>query len=88
MRPRASQVARIRFVETEEDVETYRPVPDAIKTAIGDRQAELAKLEEELSADATEARRRLEEEDVETVHEDDDLSVSVHWPDTPHLVRG
>ena len=73
MRPRASQVAKTRLVETEEDVETYMPVPDAIKTAIGDRQAELA---------------RLEEEDVETVYEDDDLSVSVHWPDTPHLVRG
>ena len=35
MRPRASQVARIRLVETEEeDVETYRPVPDAIKATI------------------------------------------------------
>ena len=44
MRPRASQVARIRLVETEED--------------------------------------------VETVHEDDGLSVLVHWPDTPRLVRG
>ena len=87
MRLRASQVAKTRLVETEEDVETYMPVPDAIKSAIGDRQAELARLEEELSADATEARRRLEE-DVETVHEDDDLSVSVHWPDTPRLVRG
>ena len=45
MRPRASQVARIRLVETEEDVETHRPVLDAIKTAIG--QAELARLEGE-----------------------------------------
>ena len=45
MRPRASQVAKTRLVETEEDVETYRPVLDAIKTAIGDRQAELARLE-------------------------------------------
>ena len=45
MRPRASQVAKTRLVETEED--------------------------------------------VETVYEDDDLSVSVHWPDTPpRLVRG
>ena len=44
MRPRASQVARIRLVETEED--------------------------------------------VETVHEDDGLSVLVHCPDSPHLVRG
>ena len=87
MRLRASQVARIRLVETEEDVETHRPVPDAIKTAQGDRQAEQARLEGELSADATEARRRLEE-DVETLCEDDDLSVSVHWPDTPCLVRG
>ena len=56
MRPRASQVAKTRLVETEEDVETYMPVLDAIKTAIRDRQAELARLEEELSADATEAR--------------------------------
>ena len=45
MRPRASQVAKTRLVETEEDVETYRPVLDAIKAAIGDRQAELARLE-------------------------------------------
>ena len=59
MRPRASQVAKTRLVETEEDVETYRPVLDAIKTAIRDRQAELARLEGELSADATETRRRL-----------------------------
>ena len=44
MRSRASQVARIRLVDTEE----Y----------------------------------------VETVYEDDGLSVSVHWPDPPHLVRG
>ena len=62
MRPRASQVAKTRLVETEEDVETYRPVPDATKTAIGDRQAELARLEGELSADATEARRTMEED--------------------------
>ena len=55
-------MAKTRLVETEEDVETYRPVLDAIKTAIGDRQAELARLEGELSADATEARRRLEED--------------------------
>ena len=47
MRLRASQVAKTRLVETEEDVETYSPVPDAIKTAIGDRQAELARLEGE-----------------------------------------
>ena len=77
MRPRASQVAKTRLVETEEDVETYRPVLDAIKTAIGDRQAELARLEGELSTVGG-----------ETAYEDDDLSVSVHWPDTPHLVRG
>ena len=44
MRPRASQVAKTRLVETEED--------------------------------------------VETVHEDDDLSVSVHWPDRPHPRQG
>ena len=54
MRPRASQVAKTRLVETEEDVETvhedvetYRPVLDAIKTTIRDRQAELARLEGE-----------------------------------------
>ena len=36
------------------------------------------------------AKTRLveKEEDVETLYEDDGLSVSVHWPDTPHLVRG
>ena len=45
MRPRASQVARIRLVETEEDVETYRPGPGGSKATIGDRQAELARLE-------------------------------------------
>ena len=47
MRLRASQVAKTRLVETEEDVETYRPALDAIKTAIGDRQEELARLEGE-----------------------------------------
>ena len=177
MRLKASQVAKMRLVETEEDVETYRPVLDAIKAAIRDRQAELARLEAELSADATEARRRLEEDfhaimegellpedtyrrlmqecvsrivvhpdhiDIvttagvtipvprlegnhhsrrlmrctllcdttdgtldglvhyqlhlhdgepaivggESVYEDDGLSVSVHWPDSHHLVRG
>ena len=101
MRLRASQVARIRLVETEEDVETHRSVPDAIKTAMGDRQAELARLEGELSADATDGRLdglahcqlRLHGGEPaivgwETVHEDDDLSVSVHWPDTPCPVRG
>ena len=36
-------MARIRLVETEEDVETYRPVLDAI----GDRQAELAVHEDD-----------------------------------------
>ncbi len=60
MRPRASQVARIRLVETEEDVETYRPALDASKATTRDRQAELARLEGELSADATEARRTLD----------------------------
>ena len=40
-------MAKTRLVETDEDVETYRPVLDAIKTAIGDRQAELARLEGE-----------------------------------------
>ena len=33
--------------ETEEDVETFRPAPDAIKATTGDRQAELARLEGE-----------------------------------------
>ena len=88
-------------METEEDVETYRPVLDAIKAAIRDRQAEQARLDWELSADATDGRLdglahcqlRLHGGEPaivgwETVHEDDDLSVSVHWPDTPHLVRG
>ena len=42
MRPRASQVAKTRLVETEEDVETYRPVLDTLKATIGDRQAEQA----------------------------------------------
>ena len=41
MRPRASQVARIRLVEKEEDVETCRPVLDALKVTIGDRQGML-----------------------------------------------
>ena len=40
MRPRASQVARIRLVDTEEDVETYRPVLDGVNPTIRDRQAE------------------------------------------------
>lgn len=40
MRPRASQVAKTRLVETEEDVETCRSVLDALKATIGDRQAE------------------------------------------------
>ena len=101
MRLRASQVAKTRLVETEEDVETYRPVLDAIKTAIGDRQAELARLEGELSADATDGtldglvhyRLHLYGKNVaivvgKTVHEDDELSVSVHWSDTPRLVMG
>ena len=101
MRPRASQVARIRLVDTEEGVETYRPVLDGVKVAIGDRQAELARLEGELSADATDGtpdglvHYQLHLHDGEptivggvSVYEDDDLSVSVHWPDTPHLVRG
>ena len=39
MRSRAYQVARIRLVDTEEGVETHRPVLDASKTTIG--QAEL-----------------------------------------------
>lgn len=47
MRPRASQVARIRFVETEEDVET------CIRLLHGSVSG-----------------------------------IMVHWPDTPHLVRG
>ena len=47
MRLRASQVAKTRLVETEEDVETYRPAPDAIKAATRDRQAGLARLEGE-----------------------------------------
>ena len=70
-------MAKTRLVETEEDVETYRPVLDAIKAAIGDRQAELARLEGELSAVGG-----------KTAYEDDDLSVSVHWTDTPSPCQG
>ena len=70
-------MAKTRLVETEEDVETYRPVLDAIKATIGDRQAELARLGGELSTVGG-----------KTAYEDDDLSVSVHWTDTPRLVRG
>ena len=47
MRPRASQVAKTRLVETEEDVETYRPAHDALKVTIGDRQEELAVHEDD-----------------------------------------
>ena len=91
MRPRASQVAKTRLVETEEDVETYRPVLDGVKATIKDRQAELARLEGEQSADAMDGtldglvRYQLHlyggEPAIvggETVYEDDDLSVSVH----------
>ena len=62
MRLKASQVAKMRLVETEEDLETYKPVIDSIKAAIRGRQEELTRLEGELSADSSETQRRLEED--------------------------
>ena len=84
MRPRASQVANTRLVETEEDVETYRRLmwctllfdtTDGTLDGLVHCQLHLHDGEPAIVGG-------------ETVHEDDDLSVSVHWPDTPHLVRG
>ena len=62
LRLKASQVAKMRLVETEEDLETYKPVIDSIKAAIRGKQEELTRLEGELSADSSEAQRRLEED--------------------------
>lgn len=62
LRLKASQVAKMRLVETEEDVAVYKPVIDSIKATIRSKQEELARLEGELSADSTEAQRRLEED--------------------------
>ena len=62
LRLKASQVAKMRLVETEEDVAVYKPVIDSIKATIRSKQEELARLEGELSADSSEAQRRLEED--------------------------
>lgn len=62
MRLKASQVAKMRLVETEEDVAVYKPVIDSIKANIRSKQEELAKLEGELSADSSESQKRLEED--------------------------
>lgn len=62
MRLKASQVAKMRLVETEEDVAVYKPVIDSIKATIRGKQEELARLEGELSADSSESQKRLEED--------------------------
>lgn len=62
LRLKASQVAKMRLVETEEDVAVYKPVIDSIKATIRNKQEELTRLEGELSADSHEAQRRLEED--------------------------
>ena len=62
LRLKASQVAKMRLVETEEDVAVYKPVIDSIKATIRSKQEELTRLEGELSADSHEAQRRLEED--------------------------
>lgn len=62
VRLKASQVAKMSLVETDEDVVVYKPVIDAIKASIKAKQEELARLEGELSTDADEAQKRLEED--------------------------
>ena len=62
LRLKASQVAKMRLVETEEDVAVYKPVIDSIKATIRSKQEELARLEGELSADSIESQKRLEED--------------------------
>lgn len=62
MRLKASQVAKMRLVETEEDVAVYKPVIDSIKATIRGKQEELTRLEGELSADSSESQKRLEED--------------------------
>ena len=62
LRLKASQVAKMRLVETEEDVAVYKPVIDSIKANIRSKQEELARLEGELSADSSESQKRLEED--------------------------
>ena len=62
LRLKASQVAKMRLVETEEDVAVYKPILDSIKTTIRGKQEELARLEGELSADSSEAQKMLEED--------------------------
>ena len=75
MRPRASKVAKTRLVETEEDVETYRRLmrctllcdtTDGTLDGLVHYQLHLHDGEPAIVG-------------VETVHEDDDLSVLVHW---------
>lgn len=62
LRLKASQVAKMRLVETEEDAVVYKPILDSIKATIRSKQEELTRLEGELSADSSEAQRRLEED--------------------------
>ena len=62
MRLKASQAAKMRLVETEEDVAVYKPILDSIKATIRSKQEELTRLEGELSADSSEAQKRLEED--------------------------
>lgn len=62
LRLKASQAAKMRLVETEEDVAVYKPVIDSIKATIRGKQEELTRLEGELSADSSEAQRRLEDD--------------------------
>ena len=62
LRLKASQVAKMSLVETEEDVAVYKPILDSIKAAIRGKQEELARLEGELSADSSESQKRLEED--------------------------
>lgn len=62
LRLKASQVAKLRLVETEEDVTVYKPVIDSIKATIRSKQEELTRLEGELSADSSESQKRLEED--------------------------
>jgi hypothetical protein len=59
-RLQTSQVAKMSLVETEDDVVVYKPVIDAIKASIKEKQEALTRLEGELSTDVTEAQERLE----------------------------
>ena len=62
LRLKASQVAKMRLVETEEDADIYKPILDSIKNTIRSKQEELTRLESELSADSSESQKRLEED--------------------------